>query len=659
MLHSSEAIGGSASPSLKAWSREVRGEEDAVLLRHALQCGTKQWGELERSGQLKRSNKSCCNRYIFLRRKFTHRFRNNILRKHLDDAASLQRASLDGHSQPIFFPNFKQQQQQQQWQRAGVGSPELAFGGLSFDECTAVFFAPNARCRHPALPPKLPSFASPPPVSQATHFASQAATFTAAATAAASTLDFTCAHDAFPVAATSNAVALRRPVKRPRDDCAGLGADQPLLRGRESRLMPGGVMSGGMVRGGMRCEGVSCCTQRRRQSVAEQFQLQGESRCVQQQGGASSGVQQAEDEALMEALLQEEHRQQQPGGARSRAQRVLWPRVGSESALPDDVLLGLTGAEPTFTQRAALSAPPPTHPRIVLPAPMPSELTAPPGSALCFGNSILCCGDSAPCFGYFSLQPVEWPRVGSESALPDDVLLGLCCEGPAFSPCSAPSAPPPTPLPAPMPSMLAAPRGCALGSDCATHELEYLDACIEMLANGNNSNDSNANNNNGNGDEALFLDTPVAHMLLGGRTLTEHCGSGPQQHALAAPGAAGAGLPEWAVEQGGAWEGGAQRHQHRQLKGCGRGELERILSHRQLLQPLSQTPMQSAPTQPLLYAVPSALNTPSNPRSSHMQVPIQPRPAMLQQPFPTGGALPALCQPHAASLARHGLYSER
>ncbi|CAI7868815.1 unnamed protein product, partial [Closterium sp. NIES-54] len=69
MPHSSEAIDSppvsqpSSPLGMQPWSRE----EDAVLLRHALQCGTKQWGELERSGQLKRSNKSCCNRYIFLR----------------------------------------------------------------------------------------------------------------------------------------------------------------------------------------------------------------------------------------------------------------------------------------------------------------------------------------------------------------------------------------------------------------------------------------------------------------------------------------------------------------------------------------------------------------------------------------------------------------
>ncbi|CAI5529839.1 unnamed protein product, partial [Closterium sp. Naga37s-1] len=733
--------------------------EDAVLLRHALQCGTKQWGDLGRSGQLKRSNKSCCNRYIFLRRKFTHRFRNNFLRKHLEDAAFLQHVSLEGYNQPLYCQDFKQQHQhqlqQQHWRRAeGVGSAELAFGGLSFDECTAVFFAPNVRCHHLAFPPvplNLSPFASPPPASQAPHFASQAATFSAAAPNAP-TSEFSLAHDAFPVAAASTAAAVHRPLKRRRDDCTSLGADQPLLGGRESRWMRGGTVQGGAVRGGvvrggvvcggMVCRGMVCCTQLRRQSVAEQFQQQGESSRVQQQ---------AADEALLEALLWEERGQQQQGGVRSRAQRVLWPRVGSKSVLPDDVLLGCSSDEPALMQRAALSAPPPTRPHAELPAPMPSQFAAPPASTFCVGNSALSCGDFTPCIGDFG---EGWPRVGSESALPDDVLLGVCCEDPAFTHCSAPSAAPSTQpraaLPAPMPSLLAAPPGSALGSmssgmtrtldgsagamqdleyldaciamqeleyldaRIAMQELEYLDACIAMqeleyldaciamqeleyldaciamqeleyldaciamqeleyldariamLGNGNSSNHNHSNDKeNDNGNCALFLDTPVAHMLLDGRTLTVHLGSGPQQQALAAPGAAGAApgaagadQPEWAVEQGGTWEGDAQWHQHRQLKGCGRGEMERILSHHQPLLPLSQTPMLSAPTQPVLYGVPSALNMPSNPRNSHMQVLIQPRPAMLQQPFPTGGALPALCPPHAASLARHGLYSE-
>ncbi|CAI6009236.1 unnamed protein product [Closterium sp. NIES-65] len=265
-----------------------------------------------------------------------------------------------------------------------------------------------------AVPPNLSPFASPPPASQAPHFASQAATFSAAATAA-STSQLPFARDAYlVVAAASNATSLRRPMKRPRDDCAGLGGDQPLLGGRESPLMRGGVMRGGMERGGMACRGVVCSTQSRRQSVAEQFQQQGESSRAH-----------AADEALLEALLQEGLRQQQQqGGARSRVQRVLWPHVGSESALPDDVLLGFSSEDAALTKRAALSAPPPIHPRAVLPAPMPSELAAPPSSALCFQNPVACCGDFAPCFGDFSLQPVDWPPAEGFHAQP-------CCSNPS------------------------------------------------------------------------------------------------------------------------------------------------------------------------------------------------------------------------------------
>ncbi|CAI7755365.1 unnamed protein product [Closterium sp. NIES-53] len=619
-------------------SLALTGQEDAVLLRHALQCGTKQWGDLGRSGQLKRSNKSCCNPFLNTSarlwpcvddRKFTHRFRNNFLRKHLEDAAFLQHVSLEGYNQPLYCQDFKQQHQhqlqQQHWRRAeGVGSAELAFGGLSFDECTAVFFALNVRCHHLAFPPvplNLSPFASPPPASQAPHFASQAATFSAAAPNAP-TSEFSLAHDAFPVAAASTAAAVHRPLKRRRDDCTSLGADQPLLGGRESRWMRGGAVRGGAVRGGvvrggvvcggMVCRGMVCCTQRRRQSVAEQFQQQGESSRVQQQ---------AANEALLEALLWEERGQQQQGGVRSRAQR-LW-------------------------------------------------------------------GFHSLHWGFRRGLAARWVGECSSRQRAAGSVLGVCCEDPAFTHCSAPSAAPPTQpraaLPAPMPSLLAAPPGSALGSMSsgmtrtldgnagAMQELEYLDACIAMLGNGNSSNHNHSNDKeNDNGNCALFLDTPVAHMLLDGRTLTVHLGSGPQQQALAAPGAAGAApgaagaapgaagadQPEWAVEQGGTWEGDARWHQHRPLKGCGRGELERILSHHQPLLLLSQTPMLSAPTQPVLYGVPSALNMPSNPRNSHMQVLIQPRPAMLQQPFPTGGASPALCPPHAASLARHRLYSE-
>jgi len=44
-------------------------QEDEVLLEHALQRGTRRWGELDASGRLpRRDNKSCCNRFLFLKK---------------------------------------------------------------------------------------------------------------------------------------------------------------------------------------------------------------------------------------------------------------------------------------------------------------------------------------------------------------------------------------------------------------------------------------------------------------------------------------------------------------------------------------------------------------------------------------------------------------
>ncbi|CAI7828140.1 unnamed protein product [Closterium sp. NIES-53] len=671
MPHSPEAIDSppvsqpSSPLGMQPWSRE----EDAVLLRHALHCGTKQWGELGRSGQLNRSNKSCCNRYIFLRRKFTHRFRESCLRNHLGGAAFLQHASSDGDSQPIFCPDFQLQQQRSE----GVCSAALAFGGLSFDECTAVFFAPNARCCRQTASLNLSSVASPPPPSQAA----------VSATAAAFIAEFPGSHEAFPVAAASNA-AQRHALKRPRDECPTLGAtQQPLLGGRESWLMREGVVREGVVRegvvregvvpGGIVRGGVACSTERRHESVAEQFEQQGESSRVQQQ---------AADEALLEALLQQEHRQQQPGGARSRAQWVFWPRVGSESALPDDVLLGFSSDEPAFKQRAALSAPPPTQPHAPPPAPMPSQLAALPSCASFFGDSTPCRGNFAPCIGDFAVHREEWLRVASESALPDDVLLGLCCEVPASTQRAALSAPAPAqPFTAPMPSPLAGLPGPTPGctsrcltamlawSTCGTQEQEYLDACINMLGNINNTDNMNNTDNTDNTDKhsdkdsgALFLDTPVAHVLLGGSALTVPLTSGPQAERPAAPGsagtapraagtapraagtaprAAGTALPEWAEEQGGTGEGGAERHRQQQYlaqegvlaqwKPRQYLELDRMLSlPPQQPQLVSQPPPQLLP-KPLLQLpisaswlpVPSQhprapLNAHSTLRGSHM-----------------------------------------
>ncbi|CAI5966786.1 unnamed protein product [Closterium sp. NIES-64] len=324
----------------------LSGQEDAVLLRHALQCGTKQWGELERSGQLKRNNKSCCNCYIFLRRKFTDRFRQNFLRKHLGATALLQHIPLDGHSQALLCQDLKQQQSEHS---EGVGAAALAFGGLSYEECVMAFFAPHA----PLPTTMLPKLAA----------------------------------------------------------------------------------------------------------------LSGSAPCI---------------------------------GDGSTLQHVEWPRVGSESALLDDMLLRLCCEDPASAQRAALSAPPPTQPR------------AP--AALCAST------------------------LGSTSSCISAVLAG---------------------------------------STCGTEEQEYVDACIDALWNGSNTdNNSNGADNNSNGANnsndadnnsngtnnggidnhsdrdmgALFLNIPVVHVLLSGSALTMPLPSGPQSQGPAPPCAAGTVVSGWAVE---------------------------------------------------------------------------------------------------------------
>ncbi|CAI5973204.1 unnamed protein product [Closterium sp. NIES-64] len=142
--------------------------------------------------------------------KFTDRFHQNFLRKHLGAAAfSRPLIPLDGHSQPLLCQDFKQQQQQRS---EGVGAAALAFGGLSYEECVMAFLAPNARCCLPATPPNLSSLATPPPASQTPFPAFETAALSAAA---ASTTEFPFSRDAVPVAAASRTATLRRAVKRP------------------------------------------------------------------------------------------------------------------------------------------------------------------------------------------------------------------------------------------------------------------------------------------------------------------------------------------------------------------------------------------------------------------------------------------------------------
>ncbi|CAI5938480.1 unnamed protein product [Closterium sp. NIES-64] len=184
------------------------------------------------------------------RMKFTDRFHQNFLRKHLGAAAfSRPLILLDGHSQPLLCQDFKQQQQQQRSE--GVGAAALTFGGLSYQECMMAFLAPNARCCLPATQPNLSSLATPLPASQTPFPASET---TALSAAAASTTEFPFSRDAVPVVAASSAAALCRAVKRPRDNCVGRGADQRLPGGCDSRLVRSGLVRDGLVQGGMRVD---------------------------------------------------------------------------------------------------------------------------------------------------------------------------------------------------------------------------------------------------------------------------------------------------------------------------------------------------------------------------------------------------------------------
>ncbi|CAI5961116.1 unnamed protein product [Closterium sp. NIES-65] len=154
-----------------------------------------------------------------------------------------------------------------------------------------------------------------------------------------------------------------------------------------------------------------------------------------------------------------------------------------------------------------------------------------------------------------------------------------------------------------------------VGSACGTQEQEYLDACIDVLGSITNTNNTdNCGKHSGKDNGAPFLDTPMAHVLLAGSLLAMPLASGPHAEGPAAPRvaprAAGTALPEWAVEQGGTGEGGAEGHRQQQFLGQ-----EGMLA-------------QGKPCQ-----------------GSRMHSPIQPRLAMLHQPFPTGGAPPALCSP--------------
>ncbi|CAI5952853.1 unnamed protein product, partial [Closterium sp. NIES-65] len=113
-------------PSWQPWTTE----EDAVLLRHALRHGTRQWGRLVRGKQLLRGNKACCNRFLFLKKKFTQ--------KPTDATLPAQQQFQQGPS----VSTSSSQPQRHMCSRPDVA---LQYGGLSLVECMQLFLPAGIR----------------------------------------------------------------------------------------------------------------------------------------------------------------------------------------------------------------------------------------------------------------------------------------------------------------------------------------------------------------------------------------------------------------------------------------------------------------------------------------------------------------------------------
>ncbi|CAI5951591.1 unnamed protein product [Closterium sp. NIES-64] len=105
-------------------------QEDAVLLRHALRHGTRQWGRLVRGKQLLRGNKACCNRFLFLKKKFTQ--------KPTDATLPAQQQFQQGPS----VSTSSSQPQRHMCSRPDVA---LQYGGLSLVECMQLFLPAGIR----------------------------------------------------------------------------------------------------------------------------------------------------------------------------------------------------------------------------------------------------------------------------------------------------------------------------------------------------------------------------------------------------------------------------------------------------------------------------------------------------------------------------------
>ncbi|GJP30054.1 hypothetical protein CLOM_g3140 [Closterium sp. NIES-68] len=572
MPHSSDAIGSpsrsqSSSLAVKPWSAE----EDAVLLRHALHCGTRQWGMLGRRGQLKRNNKSCCNRYIFLRRKFVQRFQEILLREHLGGSAFSRRIALEAHSQLLlrrdgqqqqYWQQQQQQQQQHPEQQAGVGSlgsppsPGLTFGGLSFDQCRRVFLSPNAH-RPTAQASLATAFCT-------AAASSDGAALSTAAAAASSAAVFSVASfpdpalvssaGSFNAAFPNASAACKLPMKRAREDYGGLLADPSLS--------------------GLAGSGWASRTLHHSQSLEDLFLQQ--------------------------------------GGERSEVQAALWARVVSESALPDDVLLGFSSEDPGVSVPfAALPAPLPAPfsaqppQAAALPAPLPAPFSAQPPQAAAL---------PAPLPAPFSAQPPQ------AAALPAPLPAPFSAQPPQAAALPAPlpapfSVQPPqaAALPKPLPTQLAAPTGsvprgicsCLGGTPsfengCAGQEMPaFMGACTTVPK-----------------IDPQFLNTHVANLCMPAPAsylpteATEASeASEPQGRPLAGCLLEPA-LPERALEQGGMREWGqkggqARRHQH--PVGQGRVSLPQR-RHQQQLNDHQRLELQGIPS--LLEPYPQTLPEP-------------------------------------------------
>ncbi|GJP30052.1 hypothetical protein CLOM_g22273, partial [Closterium sp. NIES-68] len=447
----------------------------------------------------------------------------------------------DGQQQQYSHQQHRQQHQQQQQQhhhpeqQAGVGSlgsasPARTFGGLSFDECRSVFLSPNAR-RPTAQASLATAFCAAAAAASDAAALSTATAAPLAATPTAAAAVFSVASfpdpalvssaGSFNAAFPNASAACKLPMKRTREDYGGLLADPSLS--------------------GLAGSGWASRTLHHSQSLEDLF-------------------------------LQQE-------GERSEVQAALWARVVSESALPDDVLLGFSSEDPGVSVPfAALPAPLPAPfsaqppQAAALPAPLPTQLAAPTGVVpreirSCLGGTLSIENDSA---GQEMLA-----FMGACSTVPEIDPLFLdthvaypCLHGAASRAC----------------------MGLHVGNPCL-----FLDSAVAHLC----------------------LPTPASYLLTEAREASE---ASEQQGRPLAGCLPEPTLPEWALEQGGTGEKGGQEHRHQHPVGQGVGVEGVSLPQRRHQQQLNGHQHVE------LERIPSM--------SSHHQPLPEPHPQPLSEPLP-------------------------